>query len=85
MLGFEGLALYVLVFVIAAAWVVGITYLTLRSFEKYAGTFVGYRRAQRSSGHRLGGRIPIRVQRGSPARQAARQDTRTGVIAHRAR
>jgi hypothetical protein len=82
MLGFEKLALEVLVAVFVAAWVLGITYLTLRSFERYSGTLIVRRGARRFSAHRTSGRLPLPVRH----RRAAHQDGRgTGVIANRAR
>ena len=82
MLDFEMLALEVLVAVFVAAWVLGITYLTLRSFERYSGTLVVRRGARRFSAHRTSGRLPLPVRRRSAAHQGGRG---TAVIANGAR
>ena len=82
MLDFEKLALEVLMAVFVAAWVLGITYLALRSFERYSGTLIVRRGARRFSAHRTSGRLPLPV----PRRSAAHQDgLGTGVIVNRAR
>ncbi len=81
MLGFGQLALEILVAVIVAAWVLGITYFTLRSFEKYSGSFVVFRSRRRSSALGLGRRLPPRVRPGSQVRDRHG----VGVVTHRAR
>jgi hypothetical protein len=84
MLGFEKLALEVLVAVFVAAWVLGITYLTLRSFERYSGTFIVRRGTRRFSAQRRDERPPFQA-RGSLPRMSRGFEPRVGVSGRRAR
>jgi hypothetical protein len=77
--GFEKSALDVLVFVIAAAWVLGLTYAAWIFFEKYAVQPLRHRAT--INRQRLGRRFPVAVKRGL----VSQNDRGSEVISRRAR
>jgi hypothetical protein len=80
MLGFEKLALEVLVFTVATVWVMGLTYAFWRLFEKY--TVQPLRHRTTIGGQRLGRRFPVAVRHGGLVHQDERNNV---VISRRAR